>query len=462
MSHSMNYALWVCSLAGVLLGMTALARADEPRTFAHGQSPTRLLHVSPRGDDANADGSMERPFASLEAAARAARPGTAIRLAPGEHRGGATLTNLAGTPQAPIWIGSEPQGPRAVIRGGGSGLHLVGPRFVVVHDLEISGASGNGINVDDAGDYSNADAAHHVAFERLFIHDIGRDGNQDGLKLSGIRNFQVLDCAIERCGGAGSGSGIDMVGCHAGLIARCTLRDISGTGVQCKGGTSDTDIRWCRFHNAGLRALNIGGSTGLEFFRPPLNADSVNWEARNVRAHRNVIEGSQSAVAFVGASGCSASGNTIIRPEKWVLRILQETRTSEKYEFGMCADNRFEGNLIWFERLSVRPGAEVNVGPATRADTTVFTGNLWFASDDPGLSNPTLPSREEGGIIGLDPLLHDVNAGDFRPRSGSPALKAQAALTGVGPIGRNSDEADETIGAFGRIPDDEPNDPGNF
>lgn len=444
----MKSKLWLGALLGLLLGMPASARADEPRTFAADLSPTRLVHVGPSGNDATADGSKEQPFATLAAAARAARPGTAIRLAPGEHRGGTTLTNLAGTPEAPIWIGSEPGGPRAIIRGGGSGLHLVRPRYVVIHDLEIAGAAGNGLNVDDGADYADPLAAHHVAFQRLFIHDIGSDGNQDGLKLSGLRHFQVFDCVIERCGGANAGSGIDMVGCHAGLIARCTLRDISGTGVQCKGGASNIDIRWCRFHNAGLRALNIGGSTGLEYFRPPLDAASVNWEAQNVRAQRNVIENSQCAVAFVGATGCVASGNTIIRPDKWVLRILQETRSGPKFEFGTCARNRFEHNLIWLERRSVRPGAEINVGPDTQAQTTVFAGNLWYAADSPARSGPSLPSEEHGAIVGADPLLRDVGAGDFRPRAGSPALHAKTGIVGVGPIGREQDHSDDTIGAL--------------
>ncbi|KAA0213548.1 MAG: hypothetical protein DYG94_12805 [Leptolyngbya sp. PLA3] len=441
---------WTClyALAVVLLGMSGPTQADEPRTFAAGLTPTRLIRVAPGGDDQTADGSVDRPFATIEAASRTATPGAAIRLAPGEYRGGATLTNLAGTPEAPIWIGSEPGGLRAVIRGGGSGLHLVRPQFVVVHDLEISGAGGNGLNVDDGGDFADADAAHHVACERLFIHDIGDDGNQDGLKLSGIRDFQVFDCVIERCGGAGSGSGIDMVGCHAGLIARCTLREISGTGVQCKGGTSEVDIRWSHFENAGHRALNIGGSTWHEYFRPPLDAGSVNWEARNVRAQRNVIEGSQCAVAFVGATGCVASGNTIVRPGKWIVRILQETRSGPKFQFGLCGDNRFERNLIWFERHAVRSGVEVNIGPDTRAETTIFAGNLWFAGDDPTRSAPSLPAREQGAIIGRDPMLGDVDAGDFRPRPGSPALHAAAGHVGVGPIGSELDEADETIGAM--------------
>jgi len=42
----------------------------------------------------------------------------------------------------------------------------------------------------------------------------------------------------------------------------------NGSGVQAKGGTSEVVIQACTFLGAGQRAINVGGSTGLEFFRP--------------------------------------------------------------------------------------------------------------------------------------------------------------------------------------------------
>ena len=441
--------VWKLTLLLLVLVMAvgSTARAgDEVGSFAEGLELLVVLHVAVGGDDALADGSKANPFGSLVAAAKHARPGTAIRMSPGEYRGGIALTDLAGTAEAPIWIGGQPGQDLPLVRGGTTGLHLVRARYVVVHDIEITGASGNGVNADDGGAYSDEQASHHLSFERLLIHDIGKNGNEDGLKLSGLRDFRAIDCDIARCGGNGSGSGIDMVGCHRGLIVGCQLHDLSANGVQCKGGTEDVEIRWCRFTDAGLRGVNIGGSTGFEYFRPPLQRDAVNWEARDIRIVRNVIEGSQASIAFVGATNCAVSNNTLIRPGKWILRILQESRSGNGFEFGLCGDNRFDNNLVYFERASVRRGVEVNIGPETRAGTVQFTSNLWFARDDPAHSQPMLPSDERGSVIGIEPLLFDVEAGDYRPRQGSPAIGAAVAPVTTAGMG-DGGKLGRTIGA---------------
>lgn len=434
---------------GVCVFVTAAPVRGDVATFADGLEPARVVHVSPSGDDSTGDGSDERPFATVEAAVRVARPGTAVRLAPGEYRGGITLVDVAGTAEAPIWIGGEAGGERPVIRGGGSGLHVVRPRYVVVHDLEVTGASGNGVNVDDGGEYEDEDAAHHVVLRDLVVHDIGGDGNQDGVKLSGVRDYWVIGCAIARCGGRMSGSGIDQVGCHRGMIARCHFSDLSGNGVQCKGGTEDVEIRWCRFADAGARGVNMGGSTGLEYFRPPVRRDRVNAEARDVRVLRNVFEGSEAAVAFVGAVGCEMRGNTIVRPGKWVMRILQETGSVDGFEFAACGENVFADNVVWFERGSVREGAEVNIGPGVRAETFVFEGNLWWAGDEPGRSEVRLPVEEVGGVVGLDPRLVDVEGGDYRLGEGSAAVGAGSGRGRIADFEGKIGEG-RVIGAFER------------
>jgi hypothetical protein len=160
-----------------------------------------------------------------------------------------------------------------------------------VHDLEIHSASSNGLNCDDGGVYASPSPARHLVLERLHVHDIGGTGNEDGIKLSGVDDFVVLDSRLERCGGGGSGSGIDQVGCHRGLIARCRFEQMSGNAVQCKGGSEDIEIRWCRLHEPGQRGINIGGSTGLQYFRPPVSATQPNFEAKNIRVLANEIVG---------------------------------------------------------------------------------------------------------------------------------------------------------------------------
>jgi hypothetical protein len=293
----------------------------------------------------------------------------------------------------------------------------------VVHDLEVRGASSNGINADDDGQYANADAARYIVFRNLFIHDIGAGGNQDCLKLSGLNDYWVLDSEFQRCGGGGSGSGIDHVGCHRGLIARSVFSDLAGNGVQCKGGSEDVEIRRNRFVNAGERSINMGGSTGTEFFRPPLSTTAPNFEARNIRVIANDFTGSVVPLAFVGCVDCLALNNTLVDPTNWILRVLQETVTGGGYTFLPAQNGRVMNNLIYFSRSDL--STYVNVGPNTQAPTFQFANNLWYAHDAPGSSRPTdLPSSEVDGVVGSDPQLTDPAGADYTLRSSSPAAGA--------------------------------------
>jgi hypothetical protein len=374
---------------------------DQITTFEDGLHPTTVLHVATDGDDATGDGTIDNPFATIARAARNINPGTAVRVHAGSYAGGTYLADLAGTAAAPIWIGGAPGEPRPVISGSSQGLHLSRVEWVVVHDLEVQGASANGINCDDGGDYDDPEAAHHVVFRGLEIHDIGSGGNQDCLKLSGLNQYWVLDSEFARCGGSGSGSGVDHVGCHHGLLARNVFEDLSGNAVQAKGGSEDIEIRWSHFVDGGWRSLNLGGSTGFTYFRPPLSDVDPNAEARNIRVVANLIEGSEAAIAYVGCVGCVVVNNTIVDPHNWILRILQETTTVPPYVFEPCRDGVFVNNLVYFSWGDL--STWVNIGPNTAPETFTFANNLWYAWDSPPHSEPSLPAPETGGVYGQDP-----------------------------------------------------------
>jgi len=393
-------------------------RCDAIRTFDRGLTPAVELHVSKTGNDSTGDGSEDSPFATIGRAVNEAAPGTAIRIHNGTYSGGAYISNLSGTPAAPIWIGGTPGEVKPLIQGGGEALHLTNVSYLVIHDLEIANSSSNGINCDDGGDYGNTDATHHVVFRRLDIHDIGGTGNQDCLKLSGLDDYWVLDSSFARCGGGLSGSGVDHVGCHRGLLARNTFSEHSGNAIQSKGGSEDIEIRWNCFTDAGQRSLNLGGSTGFDYFRPPLSDTSPNAEARNIRVVANLFEGSVAPIAYVGCVGCVVANNTIVDPDDWIIRILQETTTSGNYEFEACKNGVFVNNLVYFNRSAL--STYVNIGAGTASETFTFANNLWYAHDNPAQSQPTLPATETSGIYGLDPGLN----GEYRVSPTSPAAGA--------------------------------------
>jgi hypothetical protein len=342
--------------------------------------------------------------AELLAALQQVRPGDQILLRPGEYRGG-VFALVQGAPDRPILIASLDPARPATLQGR-TGLHLAGAQHVTLRGLTIRASTANGINVDDAGQRDRP--AEGIRIESCTILDTGPRGNTDGIKLSGLRGFVVTDCTIAGWGG----SAIDMVGCHDGVIERCRIDGKPGfdqsTGIQMKGGSSNIIVRQNQLTNAGSRALNVGGSTGIDFFRPP----DATAEARDITIEQNVIRGSDAAVAFVGVDGTVFRRNTVIAPTRWVFRILQETRDAR---FAKCRNVRFERNLIVYPR-TLR--AIVNIGPDTLPQTFVFEGNWWWCSDGP-TAVPDLPTRETNAVVGEDPQLPEDPAAFPKPANRS-------------------------------------------
>ncbi len=391
--------------------------------FDGGLSPSIEIHIAPDGDNLNGDGSESHPYATIARAIQEALPGTALRLHPGTYPGGTFISGLSGTPAAPIWIGGIPGEARPVISGGGEGLHLSRVSYLILHDLEVRGSAFNGINMDDGGGPPyDPEATHHVVFRNLSIHSIGTGGNEDCLKLSGVSDFWILDSDFSSCGGNLSGSGIDQVGCHRGLIAGNHLQYLSGSGIQVKGGSEDIEIRGNHFVDAGARAVNIGGSTGLQFFRPQPSTSEPNYESKNIRVIANLFEGSTTPLAFVGTVNSLALNNTIIQPENWLFRILQETTSTEDFTFLPCGDNAVINNIFYFERSGI--STHINIGPDTDSGSFAFSNNLWYAWDNPSASEPSLPAPENQPIAGQNPSFVNAASGDYRLSPTSPAIAA--------------------------------------
>jgi hypothetical protein len=334
----------------------------------------------------------------LRAAVAAAKPGTRVLLAGGNYGAGFHFTNLRGEEKQPIVIAAaDPQNP-PVFRDGSAGMHFSNPAWVELHDLVFNKLAHNGINIDDIGATTNG-SAHGVVLRGLRFSDVGGEGNHDGIKLSGLWDFRVTGCSVERWGTRG-GSAIDMVGCHRGVIESNSFRHNpepqNCTGVQGKGGTSNVVIRRNRFEHAGGRAVNIGGSTGLKFFRPALVEGAEHAEARNLRVEGNIFVGSSAPVAFVGVDGAVVRFNTIERPGRWALRILRENNAPG---FVTCRNGEFTDNTIVFDSTRWGEGG-VNIGAGTAPETFKFARNWWYSADNPERSRPRLPTPEVNGTYG--------------------------------------------------------------
>jgi len=392
-----------------------------PEPFDVGVTYDRTLHVSPNGSPGG-DGSAEAPLDSIRTAVRLARPGTRILVQSGTYSGSTTLTGLRGEPGRPIAIVAAGE---VVLDAAGASIVLAGSdlRYVVIEGFTLRGAAVHGINIDDGGSYDTP--TEHLVLRGLTIAGAGSGGNNDCIKLSGVDRFFVLDSEVWGCN---RGEIIDMVGCHEGFIAGNYFHEPVASGVQAKGGSADILIHANVFADIPGRAVNAGGSTGLEFFRP-LEAP---YEAARIRVLGNVFvrngATSGASMAYVGCDGCVFAHNTVVEPRTWVARILQET-TGER--FVPSRNGLFVNNLVVLRQADLR--TFVNVGAGTAPETFVFGSNFWYALDrGPDWAGPTLAggiAPETGSVIQRDPGFADREGGDYHIPLSSPARGAGRVAT---------------------------------
>mgnify|MGYP002783569694 CR=1 FL=1 len=347
-------------------------------------SATLSVFLSLGSMQAPAEEKIIRDAAELRAALKELADGTTLKLAAAEYGGGYAVAN-----RRQLHITALDPDKKPTFTGGNQAWHFSRCEGLQVSHLIIRRQKHNGLNIDDGGDRDKP--VKGVTLRHLEVSDIGPQGNFDGIKCSGLTDLRIEDCHLHGWGG----QGIDFVGCHQAIIRDCVLKGKEGfsasAGIQLKGGSSDVTVQQCFFVNASPRPLNIGGSTGLEFFRPP----DAKAEASRITVKNNRIEGSECAAAFVGVDGCEFFSNHIIHPRKWIFRILQETRAPG---FVPCRQVNIRDNRIEFQRAQVR--TEINIGEGTAAETFVFSGNHWVCSDQPQASKPQLPVKETKGHYG--------------------------------------------------------------
>ncbi|MDF1867219.1 MAG: T9SS type A sorting domain-containing protein [Saprospiraceae bacterium] len=347
------------------------------------------------------------PYTNLEQVAPDAQPGDTILFHEGTHLGGQYIFELQGSVNAWIYIMNAPN-ETAVLEGGNNAIQFVDPAYLHVSGLIFQHQTGNGVNTDDGGDYSTP--AHHVIFENCTFQDMSANGNNDLLKLSGLDFFEIRNCTF--LNGADGGSGIDMVGCHNGVIEDNYFENMGTNCIQTKGGAQYIRIEGNFFRNGGNRTLNLGGSTGLQFFRP----DTAHFEAADLQVYSNVIVGSWAAVAYVGSVNVEVVNNIIYRPENWVIRILQETVDPNR--FYECGDNTFRNNIVY---LGNNLSTETNIGSNTAPETFIFSNNLWCNFDNPNWVGPSIPVEDLNNILNQNPLFADPDNDDYNIPMNSPA-----------------------------------------
>ncbi len=351
---------------------------------------------------------MGRTYATPAAAAAFAKAGDTIMIFSGNYISPNRITQLHGEANQYItFLGVDAE--NVIFEETTQAFHFSDVSYIRIENITIQRQSANGMNIDDGGTFDTP--SHHIEITNCIFQNMASQGNNDLLKLSGVDDFKISRCQFRN--GANGGSGIDMVGCHNGYISESFFENMGSNAIQAKGGTQFLKIRGNKFKNCGLRTLNLGGSTSLEFFRP----QNAAFESADIDVYANIFIGSTAPIAYVGCTRVHVVNNTIINPSNWAIRILQETVDPNR--FVPCSHNSFVNNVVYHANSLSR---HVNIGPNTLPATFTFSNNLWYNHQLPQNSTPILPVAENNGIIAQNPLFMDVFMEDFSLMPGSPAI----------------------------------------
>ncbi len=363
--------------------------------FAANSSPSENIRV--------------QDLSSLRSALKTIVPGASVEIQPGTYNGGFSLIRIQGRPDQPIVIaGADAQNP-PVFTGAGEGLKVSSSSYIKFKNIVFRGFAVNGINIDDGGVIGQP--SHHILLESLRIENIGPKGNHDALKMAGVNHFIIRRLQIEGWGG----SGVDLVGCRNGVIenSRFLHREgyRAGNGIQIKGGSRSILVQNNLFVNSGSRIVQIGGLTGLKYFRPAVQ----NYEAKDVIVAGNTFVGGESQIAWVTAQDSHVHHNLFYMPGRHLGRILQE---SDDKQFFPCQSGLFEKNVIVVDE---RVRRLFSIGKDTRPESFMLRGNVWNGLRSEVVAS--LPSAEIGGFYGLDPVLRRTKTGQFGTASRNPAVR---------------------------------------
>jgi len=129
----------------------------------------------------------------------------------------------------------------------------------------------------------------------------------------------------------------------------------------------------------------------------------------------------EAAVSFESSTNCTFAYNTVVDPEKWVMRILQ----GGGYQ---TASNHLNRNLVEYGPFLPAGGIQ-NISANTRPETFTYEANYWYKWDNPAASIPSLVGVQIDPAGGVDPQLDADHRPWYAPAmdygAHAPAMEAE-------------------------------------
>ena len=315
-----------------------------------------------------------------------ASPGDTIRIMPGSYNSRLYVSGVNGLPGSMIKVIAHDPANRPVFTSDGAACFTLSNSSYITVDGIIAEHGGTATQGSNNIEFPNS---NHMIIKNSVSRYIDHNGNSDAYKFTSSNNILMYNCVAQNW--ADGGSGVDIMNNHNSLFMRNTITfptmpaNQAANGFQPKGNDAyQSGFYKNTFEDGSSRAQQFGGSGG-----------SSGWEAYDMVAMGSTFHLGEAAVAYVSSTDCVFDYNTIVDPEKWVMRILKE---GGPYQ---TANNTFRRNLIYYGNVS----SVQNIGANTLPATFDYAENYWYKWTNPGGSIPSLPGGETDPAGGVDPQL---------------------------------------------------------
>jgi Ca2+-binding RTX toxin-like protein len=269
--------------------------------------PTTTIWVSTTGSDINSGGETS-PFKTIQAAVKAAKPGTAIMVKEGTYTENVDMMGRSGTVDKPIWIVSaDGKGAANIVAASADKPVLLGYGIsnVVIKGFELVGGT-EGIKLTQSGNDLTR-LVNNVVIEDNIVH---------GQSIDGIKTAQTVNSAIvgNTVYDVQSQEGIDNVYMRGGIIANNEVYDVRGlSGIVVKAGSSNIKILNNYLHQVPDGILVGGFSSGQGSIFP----SGITYEAKNVLVQGNmVVDATKHALNALGAVDSLIMENSLANVSK--------------------------------------------------------------------------------------------------------------------------------------------------
>ena len=386
--------------------VTVLAVAAAVLVPIGGARAATSLYVA-RGNPACTDsgpGSAAKPFCSISKAAAVATAGVTVVVSAGTYVEEVVPAN-SGTSTAPITYTAAP-GDDVVITGAVRGFTLRNKNWITITGFHVTGTADSGIYLK---------SATRITLSDNQVSRSGVPGSSDttaqGIYLVGSTNVQILGNTADHNSDTGiyvstGNSGILIRGNTSFDNARSYTRAATGIDVRSPGTTVVGNVTYgnedsgVQLYNGAHRSVVVNnvtygnGDHGIDV----LNSTDTVIVSNTV--HDNVTAG----INLEGASGTAASSRGVLRNNISVNNGVASSTT--------------RGNV----RVDAKstPGTTINndLLHLSAAGTLLTWGTTQYAT----LAAFRAATGQEAAGIDADPRWVDPAAGNFRLRSGSPAI----------------------------------------